>query len=302
MNAPRRTPRRVINGVLLLDKPSGIGSNSALQQVKRLFNAQKAGHTGTLDPMASGLLPLCFGEATKFAAELLEANKGYVATVRLGVSTDSGDADGNVVQERPVHCSLNDIEGVTSRFLGNIEQMPPMYSALKKDGKPLYEYARSGIEVPRDARSVCVEVLEVGEFDHDCFQMRVRCSKGTYIRSLAMDIGEALGCGAHLIALRRTSIGRFTLNEAVSMDQMTQTPVTDLEQFLRPVDHLVSAFPTLKLDEAETIRLGHGQRFRPARVPEADGVFRLYGENEQFLGTGRYADGVLHPERLLASI
>lgn len=301
MSAPRRPPRRVVDGVLLLDKPAGVGSNSALQQVKRLFNAEKAGHTGTLDPMATGLLPICFGEATKFSSELLDADKSYLATVRLGVATDSGDADGKVVKECPVTCGPDDIARVAAMFRGHITQVPPMFSALKRDGKALYEYARAGIEVDREARAVHIEELELSAFSATCFQMRVRCSKGTYIRSLAMDIGEKLGCGGHLIDLRRLSIGRFTIDQAVDMEQLSQTPVAELDYCLHPVDYLVMTFPEQVLTDTEALRLANGQRFRPSVLSTDEGMARLYAPDRRFLGMGRFAGGVLHPERLLAT-
>ena len=207
----RRIIRRVVDGVLLLDKSQGVSSNGALQTARRLLNAAKAGHTGTLDPMASGLLPLTFGEATKFSQMLLDADKVYEAVVQLGVDTDSGDADGAVIATRPVAVDRAALEAVLTRFRGEIEQVPPMYSALKRDGKALYEYAREGIELEREARRVTIHALELLDFAGERFAIRVHCSKGTYIRSLAMDIGAALGCGAHLCALRRTAIGAFEL-------------------------------------------------------------------------------------------
>ncbi len=206
--------------MLLLDKPQGVSSNGALQTARRLFNAAKAGHTGTLDPMASGLLPLTFGEATKFSQMLLDADKTYEAVVQLGVDTDSGDADGAVIATRPVAVDRAALEAVLARFRGEIEQVPPMYSALKRDGKALYEYARAGIELEREARKVTIHALELLDFAGERFTIRVHCSKGTYIRSLAMDIGAALGCGAHLAALRRTAIGAFDLSGAVTLEAL----------------------------------------------------------------------------------
>ena len=211
----KRIARRQVDGVLLLDKPRGLSSNHALQKAKRLFNAAKAGHTGTLDPMATGLLPLTFGEATKFSQMLLDADKSYEATVTLGVVTDTGDAEGQVLERQSVTADAQDIAAALNAFRGEIEQIPPMYSALKRDGRPLYEYARAGIELERAPRRVVIHALEMldGGLDGSSFGFRVRCSKGTYVRTLAMDIGRALGCGAHLSALRRTAIGPFGLDE-----------------------------------------------------------------------------------------
>lgn len=222
MNKPRSAPKRRIDGVLLLDKPAGASSNAALQRTKWLFNAAKAGHTGTLDPMATGLLLLCFGRATKFAGMLLDADKTYRAAVRLGVTTDTADAEGGVLETRPVEVSQARVREALVQFTGEIEQVPPMYSALKRDGKPLYEYARQGIELERPPRRVTIHELRLLSFGGDQFEIEVACSKGTYIRTLAADIGEALGCGAHLSALRRTRIGDFDVTDACSLDQLAQ--------------------------------------------------------------------------------
>lgn len=300
MSAPRRQPRRRIDGVVLLDKSQGLGSNSALQHVRRMFNAEKAGHTGTLDPMATGLLPLCFGEATKFSSQLLDADKHYQATVRLGIATDSGDAEGKVLLERPVISSPSAIEQALAEFRGEIEQIPPMYSALKRDGKPLYEYARAGIELVREARRVTVYHLQASDFTDDTFVMDVKCSKGTYVRSLAMDIGERLGCGAHLTSLRRIGIGRFTIDEAVTMDELSALDIPLIDRHLHPVDYLLQDMSVLILDAAETVRIGHGQRFHPAACAGIDGLVRLYGAEKDFLGLGLISDGLLMPDRLVA--
>ena len=209
-----------VDGVLLLDKPLGLTSNDALQKARRLFSAAKGGHTGTLDPLATGLLPLCFGEATKFSADLLDADKTYEAVLRLGVTTDSGDADGTVVETAPVDIGESDVFGVLPRFTGDILQVPPMHSALKRNGRPLYELARQGIEVERDARAVTIHALDVLDFSGATLTLRVACSKGTYIRVLAADIGQALGCGAHLAALRRTVVGDLDLAQAVTLAEL----------------------------------------------------------------------------------
>jgi tRNA pseudouridine55 synthase len=304
LSAPRRAPRRQVDGVLLLDKPSSIGSNSALQRVKRLLNAEKAGHTGTLDPLASGLLPLCFGEATKFSSQLLNADKRYVATVRLGVTTDTGDADGNVLVERPVSVDLVQLQKAASQFQGEIHQIPPMFSALKRDGKPLYEYAREGIELPREARLIHIRELHISKYVGESFEMDVRCSKGTYIRTLAMDIGEQLGCGAHLTALRRVAIGPYAIGEALSLEVLEHEGALFTEKNLLPVDHLLQTIPTLILDLTETQRLACGQRFRPnlgSDGAELGGLIRLYSNEGLFLGLGEMDAGLLAPKRLLAS-
>jgi tRNA pseudouridine55 synthase len=220
LNAPRqqkRPPRRTVDGVLLLDKPQGQTSNGALQTARRLYNAAKAGHTGTLDPMATGLLPLTFGEATKFSQMLLDADKAYEATVRLGIETDTGDAEGRPIASAPVSVTPDEVARALSLFTGEIEQVPPMYSALKCAGKPLYEYARAGIEIERAPRKVRIHALEFVALEGDAFRIRVDCSKGTYIRTLAIDLGRALGCGAHLSALRRTRIGPFAVDAAVTL-------------------------------------------------------------------------------------
>ncbi len=296
----RRIIRRVVDGVLLLDKPQGVSSNGALQTARRLLNAAKAGHTGTLDPMASGLLPLTFGEATKFSQMLLDADKVYEAVVQLGVDTDSGDADGAVMATRPVAVDRAALEAVLTRFRGEIEQVPPMYSALKRDGKALYEYAREGIELEREARRVTIHALELLDFAGERFTIRVHCSKGTYIRSLAMDIGAALGCGAHLCALRRTAIGAFELSAAVTLAQLEAAAEGERDALLAPVDALVAAFPAVTLDaDAERALLQGRVLDEPRGAPGVS--VRVYGPSG-FLGLGRWQDdGRLAPRRLIAT-
>ncbi len=296
----RKTVRRPVNGVLLLDKPSGMTSNAALQTARRLFNAAKAGHTGTLDPMASGLLPLTFGEATKFSQMLLDADKGYVATVRLGIETDSGDAEGKVLSVRPVAVSGTELAAVLRRFTGEIEQIPPMYSALKRGGKPLYEYARAGVEIEREARRVCIHALELETCGDDSFIIRVECSKGTYIRSLAMDIGAVLGCGAHLAALRRTRIGAFQIGDAVPLQALEAAESLEArDRLLAAADTLVSAFARVDLDEGQTGQILHGQ---PLRLSSSGkGMVRVYGRGA-FLGLAEWReDGRLWAKRLIAT-
>lgn len=300
MNKPRRAPRRHVDGVLLLDKPTGLTSNAALQKARWLYNAAKAGHTGTLDPMATGLLPLCFGEATKFAGELLDADKSYRATLRLGVTTDTADAEGLVLETRPVEVTEERLRAIMAEFLGEIDQVPPMYSALKRDGKPLYEYARQGIELEREARCITIHRLELVSFTGDEAVIDVDCSKGTYVRTLAADIGERLGCGAHLSALRRTRIGRLDLAQGVTLAELEALSGAERDARLAPVDALVAGLPAVDLNAAETGRVLHGQAI--SREGEAGSRFRLYGVQGNFLGIGQLgADGRLQPRRLIVA-
>lgn len=297
MNAPRRPPRRVVDGVLLLDKPIGLTSNSALQKVRRLYNAAKAGHTGTLDPLATGLLPLCLGEATKFAGELLEADKAYAATIRLGITTDTADAEGRVLETRPVNVSRQQFEETLPRFSGELMQLPPMYSALKRDGKPLYEYARQGIELERTPRRVTIHAIRLDDFGENLVSILVDCSKGTYIRTLAEDIGAALGCGAHLAALRRTRIGRLCVEQAVTMADLEAVAEEQRLGLLAPADALLDALPRADLGTADSARLAHGQAVRWNGLP---GRWRAYGDG-RFLGLCELdPDGWLNPRRLIA--
>ncbi|THF60852.1 tRNA pseudouridine(55) synthase TruB [Pseudothauera rhizosphaerae] len=295
-----RHKRRPVDGVLLLDKPQGLSSNTTLQKARRLLEAAKAGHTGTLDPMATGLLPLTFGEATKFSQMLLDADKTYEAEVRLGVETDTGDAEGQVVATAPVVVDEAAVQAALARFRGEIEQIPPMHSALKRDGKPLYEYARAGIEVERKARTVTIHELELLAFAGDSFRIRVACSKGTYIRTLAMDLGRALGCGAHLAALRRTRIGPFGVDRAVTLDALAAAPEGEArDALLAPVDALVAHLPALELDPAAAAALLQGRRL-PLPGTSA-GLLRLYGAG-RFLGLGETdGQGSLLPKRLVAT-
>lgn len=300
MNKPRRAPRRRVDGVLLLDKPIGMTSNAALQKVRWLFNAEKAGHTGTLDPLATGVLPLCLGEATKFSGELLDAGKAYRATVQLGVITATADAEGEVLATAPVTASEADLHAVLPRFIGEIEQVPPMYSALKRDGKPLYELARQGIEVERAPRKVTIESIELLSWHGDSFVIDVDCSKGTYIRTLAADIGHALGCGAHLAALRRTRVGRHDLSGAVDLPMIASLTIEQRDNLLMPCDILLSDLPAVTLGEREANILLHGQAIRWNGVPSRQR--RLYGPTG-FLGLGECVeDGWLKPKRLIATI
>ncbi|HET7774758.1 MAG TPA: tRNA pseudouridine(55) synthase TruB [Azospira sp.] len=294
MSKPRRTWKQV-DGVLLLDKPLHLSSNDALQKARRLFSAAKAGHTGTLDPLATGLLPICFGEATKFSADLLDADKAYVADVRLGQTTATGDAEGEVLQTRPVRVSAEQLAAVIPRFVGVISQVPPMYSALKRDGKPLYELARQGIEVEREAREVTILHLEASDFDGINFRLHVDCSKGTYIRTLAEDIGAALGCGAHLTALRRTRVGPLQLDQAATLADLEGVEEALRPARLLPLDALLRSLPAVELEGDDLQRFSHGNPV-PASVEQ--GKARVYGDG-QLQGVGEVREGKLWPYRLL---
>lgn len=306
-NQRPKVPRRALDGVLLLDKPVGLSSNDALIRAKRLYLAKKAGHTGTLDPLASGLLPLCFGEATKFSQDLLEADKTYEATMRLGIRTTTGDAEGEAIETRDVTCDERAVEQALAQFRGDIVQVPPMYSALKRDGKPLYEYARAGQTVEREGRRVTIHVLEMIACALPDVTFRVTCSKGTYVRTLAEDIGEALGCGAHLVMLRRTGVGALTLANSVTLDALSDAQPSERDGWLQPVDALLSTFPSVQLDEDATRRFLHGQRLRLADLSvdqdalQAAVRARVYGSEGKLLGVARASEGVLAPERLIVS-
>ncbi len=296
----RKLARRAVDGVVFLDKPCGMTSNAALQKAKWLLNAAKAGHTGTLDPMATGLLPLTFGEATKFSQMLLDADKTYEATVSLGQETDTGDADG-----KPLGTSMDAIvdsatlSRTLERFVGDIEQLPPMYSALKREGKPLYEYARAGIEVERSARPVRIHSLSLRGISGGGFDIEVACSKGTYIRTLAIDIGRALGCGAHLSALRRTRIGVFDIAQAVSLAELEASEPAARDAFVKPVDTLVGHLPQVVLDAEQTRLMLNGHMLNGIDSPK--GLVRLYG-GERFIGLGEVRDtGEVSPKRLIAT-
>ena len=289
-----------IDGVLLLDKPYGETSNAALQKARRLFNAAKAGHTGTLDPLASGLLALTFGEATKFSADLLHADKTYVAEVKLGQTTTTGDLEGEFLTNSPVNVTDDKLEETLAGFRGEIEQIPPMFSALKRDGKTLYDLAREGVSIEREARSVRIEKLEILEFADELLTVEVTCSKGTYIRVLAEDIGEALGCGAHLASLRRTKVGALSLEDAVTLQALETMSVDERLATLKPLDALMQTLPAVHLSENDRVRFCHGQRLALG-LPSCPRV-RVYGPDEQMVGTARVNErGVLEPERLIAN-
>ena len=296
----RRRPKRKLDGVLLLDKPQGMSSNAVLQAVKRLFNAQKAGHTGTLDPLATGLLPLCFGEATKFSQTLLEADKRYVAALVLGVRTDTGDAEGSVIQARAPAVTREKMQVVLDRFTGEIDQVPPMYSALKRHGRPLYELARQGVLVERLARRVRIHSLELRRWEGVKLEIEVHCSKGTYIRTLADDIGEALGCGAHVVGLRRIGIGAFVVDDAITPERMGELEPSEREACLLPVDALVQGLPRTDLEPCVAACFLHGQAVQAAAAASA-GACRVYGDG-LFLGLGQARpDGLFAPLRLVAA-
>ncbi|CAG0987999.1 tRNA pseudouridine synthase B [Methylophilaceae bacterium] len=294
--------KRAIDGVLLLDKPLGLSSNQALQQVKRLYQAAKAGHTGSLDPLATGLLPICLGEATKFSHFLLDADKSYRALIQLGSTTTTGDAEGEVVSRAEVNVTQEQLCLVLKRFVGQIEQVPPMYSALKHAGKALYEYARDGVEISRPARRITIFDIELNGFDREAHRLEINvvCSKGTYIRTLAEDIGRALGCGAHLAGLRRLSTAHFRLQDAFTMEQLEEMTATARDEILLPVDASVIDLPAVVLDQDSAFYLLQGQSVWKSGL-NAGGLFRIYKDDGRFLGLGELdSDGRVAPRRLLA--
>ncbi len=296
-----RTPRRAVHGVLLLDKPMGLSSNDALQKAKRLLNAEKAGHTGTLDPLASGLLPLCFGAATKFSQVSLDADKRYTATLHLGVTTTTGDLEGDVVERREVTVDRAAIDVAIARFTGAIDQVPPMHSALKHQGRALYEYAREGVEVERAARHITIHQLSLLEWSEHTLVLDVLCSKGTYVRTLAEDIGAALGCGAHLSALRRTASGPLNIDSAITIDALAALPDAERDAHLLPPDALLSDWPEHRLPAHEAARFLTGLR-RRVNAPDAPRI-RVYGpEQRALLGSAHITAGELIPDRLLSPL
>ena len=300
--AQARQPRRRLDGVLLFDKHAGLTSNACLGLVKRLFAAQKAGHTGTLDPFATGLLVVALGEATKFTQGLLDADKTYLASMCLGTTTNTGDTEGEVIATAPVACDTAQVAKVLDRFRGEILQVPPMYSALKRDGKPLYEYARAGIEIERQARKVTIHALDLVSHAGTVVVFRVRCSKGTYVRTLAEDIGRALGCGAHLGALRREAVGSLSIrmaHDAAALDAMTPAL---RDACLLPADAVVLVLPRIELDAMQAARLKLGQRIVCGAAPLAPiEAARAYDDAGVFLGLVRVAAGVVHPLRLIVT-
>lgn len=292
-----------MNGILLLDKPAGYSSNDALQKVKRLYKAQKAGHTGSLDPLATGMLPLCFGGATRISAFLLDSDKRYQVRIRLGVTTTTGDAEGEVIDSHPAdHLTEQDILSVLPDFTGTIQQLPPMYSAVKHKGQRLYKLAREGIEVEREPREITIHELKLTALDLPEFELEVHCTKGTYVRTLAEDIGKALGCGAHVVKLRRTQVGPYDAG-MVTLEQLEALAAENpgqLDELLLPVDTGLGHWPEVRLTADSSFYLKQGQ---PVQVPKAplDGWVRIYGSNDEFIGVGEIDDdGRVAPRRILA--
>jgi len=296
-----------IDGVVLLDKPAGMSSQGAVTAVKRAFNADKAGHTGTLDPMATGLLPICLGEATKYSQDLLDADKTYIAKVQFGSRTDTGDAEGQIVETFDLPNFVNEaaiqkaLDSVLMQFTGAIQQVPPMYSALKRDGKPLYEYARAGVELERTPREIIIHRIRWTDIQWPQATLEVSCSKGTYIRVLAEDIGSALHCGAHLIGLRRTEVGHLNLEQSFTLESI-QKGLQESSTYIFPVDALLQTLPHLTVDEQQAKRLGMGQRV-PLNLPSIEALVRIYRATaapHNFIGTADWRSGVLHPKRLIS--
>jgi tRNA pseudouridine55 synthase len=298
----RSSDYRDVDGILILDKPIGCSSNQALQQVRKLYRARKAGHCGSLDPLATGILPICLGEATKFSSYLLGANKTYRATCRLGETTTTGDTEGEVVESRPVAVEVTQVERSLTQFVGEIEQIPPMYSALKHQGKRLYQLARKGIQVERKARQVTIYRLALLSCSGDSLSFEVSCSKGTYIRTLAEDIGAVLGCGAHLTALHRSAVDSFVEQDAITMDQLQlleQKGMDQLDDLLLPVTRAVVQFPELILDASTSLMISQGKRVQLG-ASEAAGLRRLVTDEGRFMGLGKVAsDGELAAKRLM---
>jgi tRNA pseudouridine55 synthase len=294
--------KKNINGILLLDKPLGFSSNQALQRVKWLLQAAKAGHTGTLDPLATGLLPLCFGEATKFAHYLTDADKTYHATMKLGITTATGDAEGEVLKTLPVNVTSSQFSEACRKFVGEINQIPPMYSALKHEGKALYEYAREGVEIERKVRTVTIHAIEVLSFAGDVAEIKVTCTKGTYIRTLAEDIGADLGCGAHLIGLRRTSTASYDIAQSITLEAFEALSGEDRLAMLAPPETAVDYLPSVILDADSAFYLMQGQAvWRSGNIPA--GLLRLYDERSVFLGLGeQQSDGKIAPKRLMQQV
>jgi len=297
--------RRNVSGIILLDKPKGFSSNAALQKVRWLLNAGKAGHTGSLDPLATGVLPLCFGEATKFSQYLLDADKGYETLMQLGVTTTTADAEGDVLEEREVTVGRAEIEAALPAFRGPIRQVPPMYSALKRDGQPLYKLARAGQVVEREPRSVTINRLELLSVEGNQARLDVACSKGTYIRTLVEDLGHVLGCGAHVAELRRTQAGPFSLAQTVTLEELEQVHADGgneaVDQFLMPSDSGLEHWPLVHFSEHSAFYWLHGQ---PVRAPDAPqfGMVRVQDHNGRFIGIGEVSeDGRIAPRRLIRS-
>jgi len=300
MSRPRKRGRD-IDGVFLLDKPQGMSSNDIMQKVKRLFQANKAGHSGALDPLATGMLPICLGEATKFSQFLLDADKRYVVTAKLGERTDTSDAEGQVVETRPVNVETSQILTALEQFRGDILQVPTMFSALKHNGKPLYEYARAGITVEREARPITIFEINFIEYQAPSLTLEVHCSKGTYIRTLVDDLGEVLGCGAHVTVLRRTAVADYPTEKMMTWDALQALAEQgDLDQHLLPIDTAVSKLPALKLNAEQSKGIGFGQRVKFANEAKLRGQVRLFSDKNIFLGVALIDDNnVIRPQRLI---
>ncbi|MCD6679584.1 MAG: tRNA pseudouridine(55) synthase TruB [Burkholderiaceae bacterium] len=297
------TKRDPVDGILLLDKPVGLSSNDALVRARRLLEARKAGHGGTLDPLAGGLLPLLFGEATKFALDSLDADKTYVAELHLGVATDTGDAEGRVLAEREVVPDATDLARAVCAFVGAIDQVPPMHSALKRDGRPLYELARAGVVVDRAPRRVTIHSIDVLRFSPPYAELRVRCSKGTYIRSLAIDLGDRLGCGAHLSRLRRERVGTLDVADAITLEALEALGLAERRARLLPADALLLGLPRVDLDIPSGSRFRHGQKLRvePSCADASPRRVRVYGAGNELLGVALQQGSELQPQRLVAA-
>ncbi|AUV85278.1 tRNA pseudouridine(55) synthase TruB [Vibrio campbellii] len=306
----RRRKGRPINGVILLDKPTGISSNDALQKVKRIYFAEKAGHTGALDPLATGMLPICLGEATKFSQFLLDSDKRYRVIAKLGERTDTSDSDGEVVETRPVDVNLEKLEACIDTFRGESDQVPSMFSALKYQGKPLYEYARKGIEVPRESRKITVYEIVLHRFEGDEVEMEVHCSKGTYIRTIVDDLGEMLGCGAHVTMLRRTGVAKYPYEKMVTLEQLNElleqahrdevAPKELLDPLLLPMDTAVEDLPEVNLNAELTNLVQHGMPVQVLGAPEGTPIRMTSGEDKLFIGVAEVNDdGKVAPKRLV---
>ncbi|ELJ8839827.1 tRNA pseudouridine(55) synthase TruB [Vibrio parahaemolyticus] len=306
----RRRKGRPINGVILLDKPTGISSNDALQKVKRIYFAEKAGHTGALDPLATGMLPICLGEATKFSQFLLDSDKRYRVIAKLGERTNTSDSDGEVVEMRPVDVTLEKLEACIDKFRGESDQVPSMFSALKYQGKPLYEYARKGIEVPRESRKITVYEIVLHRFEGDEVEMEVHCSKGTYIRTIVDDLGEMLGCGAHVTMLRRTGVAKYPYEKMVTLEQLNElleqahrqeiAPRELLDPLLMPMDTAVEDLPEVNLIPELADMVQHGQPVQVLGAPEQGSLRLTMGEERLFIGVGEMNDdGKIAPKRLV---
>lgn len=303
MSRPRKKGRD-IHGVFLLDKPQGMSSNDILQKVKRIFQANKAGHTGALDPLATGMLPICLGEATKFSQFLLDSDKRYQVTAKLGERTDTSDAEGQVVETKAVNVTESDIQQALVQFRGDILQVPTMFSALKHQGKPLYEYARAGITVEREARPITIFELKFIAYEAPFLTLEVHCSKGTYIRTLVDDLGEVLGCGAHVTVLRRLAVADYPIAAMMSytdLQNMAENqPLEALDKLLLPMDTAVSTLPKINLNEQQTKAVGFGQRIKFENVEQIYGLVRLFSNTAQFLGVAEItADDVIRPNRMV---